>query len=322
MESVFNAYTPSEMLMRLRVGEISRDRSTIVGKKNVLFLYSGSNNYYEQYTSSQLINKGVEWAELTAERHHRLSTNTSVISLFVPNKASCMPDLYPLPLNNTPTSIWQNLKTCLSSGSEFIFSNNLVAESSSVNRLSYNPWRLVDSHWSGFGCLATVNEVLIRLGLKEITYEVEIIDPVPSFGDLSSKFGSASVFELECAKLKDSLPQAIRSFDSGSGAPYEGSVGRRVTWINPDAEVPLHLLIVGNSFSGSGDSTEHLTYWLAKVFKKITFLHAGHIPTDVLDFYRPDIIVFQGLERFLVSVPIDNITAETIESVFNAKSQQ
>lgn len=320
MESIFNAYTPSEMLMRLRVGEISRDRSTIVGKKNVLFLYSGSNNYYEQYISSQLAEKGIEWAELTAERHRRLSTNATVISLFVPNKTSCMPDLYALPLDNTPTTIWQNLNTCLSSGSEFLFSDNLFNASSISNRQSYNTWRLVDSHWSEFGCLATVNEVLIRLGLKEITTEIEVIDPVISFGDLSSKFVGGLVTELKNAKLKDNLPQPIRSFDSGKGSPYGGIVGRRVTWLNPDAEVPLHLLIVGNSFAGSGDTTEHLTYWLARIFKKVTFLHTGHMPTDVLDFYRPDIILFQGLERFLVSVPTDDLTAEMIESVFKAKA--
>ena len=319
MKSPFNAFMPSEMMMRLRVGEISRDRSTIVGKKGVFFLYSGSNNYYEQYNSSQLSSKGVEWAELTAERHRRMSNNATIVSLFVPNKASCMPDLYPLSLNTSPTSIWQNLKRCLSSGSEFLFSNNLVNASSDVNRLLHSPWRLVDSHWSEFGCVTTVNEVLIRLGIKEITYETEIIDPEASFGDLSSKFGHDSVSELKCSKIKDRYPQPIKSFDSGNGAPYEGSVGRRVTWLNPDAEVPLHLLIVGNSFAGSGDSTQHLSYWLARVFKKITFLHSGYMPTDILTFYRPDIIVFQGLERFLVSLPTDDLTAETIESVFNAK---
>jgi hypothetical protein len=322
LRNAFKAYAPGQQLMQLKVGDISFDRSVIMGKKSVLFIYSGSNNYYDQYLSSHNSKKGFEWADLTAARHLRLGLNAKIISLFVPNKASCMPDLYPLPLDNAPTKIWQNLKTCLFTGSNFLFSDKLFNVSNSLNRESNNPWRLVDSHWSEFGCLATVNETLGRLGLKEISCEVEITEPFVTFGDLSSKFSSNAVSELKNIRLRDRLSQPTRSFDSGGGAPYEGSVGRRVTWSNPGAEVPLHLLIVGNSFAGSGDSTEHLTYWFSRVFKNTTFLHSGHMPDDVLDFYRPDIILFQTCERFLISLPTDDISSEQIEGFFNAKISQ
>jgi len=309
-------YLPHDSLSALKVGSISTDLSTIVGRDNVLFLYMGSNAYYKNYISNDLENNGIDWAELSIQRHCRLGVNTKIISLFVPNKASCMPDLYPLPLNVSPTYIWQNLKNILPSRSDFIFSDRLFENSNISNRTKNGSWRLVDSHWSEFGCLSVVNEILSRLGLDEIKCEVELIQPTLSFGDLSLKFSQIPIFEFKTAQLIDSMPRPLKSFDSGGEAPYGGHLGRRVEWTNLEAFAPLHLLIVGNSFAGAGNEKTNLTYWLARIFKKTTFLHSSYIPSNVLEFYRPDIILFQGLERFLVTVPTDDLTAQEIERLY------
>jgi len=316
LTSTFNHYYPDKSLIALKTGEISSDRSTIVGKNNMLFIYQGTNYYYDSYLTNSYADLGIKWAELTAQRIKKFNLNTKMISLFVPNKASCLPDLYPLPLDNYPSAIWKKLSKCLQSASNVIFSDSLLDASLLSNRELHSPWRYVDSHWTDMGCLRVANEFLTRLGLPEIVNEVVAIDPTPSFGDFSGKFQPDVVFEYKKYKIVCTLPEPVKIFDSGGDSDYTGSVGRRVTWLNPLVPVQLNLLIVGNSFSGNGVSPEHLTYWLARVFSKVTFLHSSSIPIDTLEFYRPDIILFQGLERFMGSIPKDNDKATDIESLF------
>lgn len=313
--SPFRAYTPDNSLLQLRVGDISQDRSCIVGKQNNLFLYLGSNNYYFQYINLDLSENGVKWAELTAERHRRLKA-CQILSVFIPNKATCMPDLYPLPLDVVPTKNWVDAVSCLREDTGVCFSEQLRRASLIENRDSSSPWRLCDSHWSEFGCLATVNEILSKFAISEIITHTEKVDDLTQYGDFSGKFGESLITERCNLRLAHSLQEPVRTYDSGKNTPYVGSVGRRITWENSASGIELHLLIIGNSFSGSGDSSTHLTYWMSRVFSKVTFLHSAHIPTDALDFYKADIIIFQGLERFMTSVPNDNLSATEIESIF------
>jgi hypothetical protein len=313
---VFDAYHVSPSFDRLRIGDISSDQSVIIGKENLLYLFSGSNNYYQQYSNELSDSNGVKWAELTRDRHEQLSKNTQVISIFIPNKASCIPDLYPLPLDIVPTKAWSDLKTCLNNDSGVLFCKDLIKNSLPKNRKAMNSWRLVDSHWSEFGCVQTANEILVRLGLNPISFLCKDIAPSLRYGDLSGKFGDSLIGELHLQEIYHEYPNPDKTFDSGGDSAYQGSVGRRITWENPQSAIDLHLLIVGNSFSGLGDNTTHLTYWMARIFRKVTFLHSGHLPADALSFYRPNIILFQGLERFLVSVPDDGLTASEIEAVF------
>ena len=316
MNKLFNAYTAGESLCQLRVGDISNDQSTIVGKNNILFLYLGSNNYYRQYIDSDLTDNGTKWAELTNARHRRLSSSGTVLSVFIPNKATCMPDLYPLPLDVVPTQVWNDALMCLRNDGGVMFSEKLIKDSCIGNRELNNSWRYCDSHWSEFGCLTTANEVLEKLGLPKILPQIKEIQAVTQYGDLSRKFSGNVMTELCHLTIEHCLPDPVKLYDSGLNKPYEGSVGRRITWENFESQINLHLLIIGNSFSGSGDKSTHLTYWMSRVFRKVTFLHSGHIPTDVLDFYKSDVILFQGLERFMVSVPIDNLSSSEIESFF------
>jgi hypothetical protein len=315
---LFSAYSEDPSFDRLRVGDISSDNSTIVGRENLLYLFLGSNNYYHQYSHDLSDTNGLKWAELTRDRHEKFSKHSQIISLFIPNKVSCIPDLYPLPLNVLPTKAWSDLQICLEEDSGVMFCDSLIENSSIKNRRTKNPWRLVDSHWSEFGCLQTTNDILIKLGLRPIEFLCKDIEPLLKYGDLSDKFGAPIIGELCHQEIYHEYPCPIKTYDSGGESPYQGSVGRRVTWENAESSINLHLLIVGNSFSGHGDNTSHLTYWMARIFRKVTFLHSGHLPTDALSFYNPAVILFQGLERFLISVPDDTLTTSQIEAVFKS----
>jgi hypothetical protein len=318
MNSLFSAYSTNDTFDRIRIGDVSQDQSTIAGKNLVLFLYAGSNNYYSQYIKVQEDSAGVAWAELTANRHKKIrSEGGRIISLFVPNKVTCMPDLYPLPINNSPTKAWCDLESLLKGDTGMIFSNNLITKSKKNTRSNSNLWRYLDSHWTEFGCLLTANELLTRLGLNEIKVTIKkLLDPIVIYGDLSSKYVRYCLSENCHELITINLPSPVKKFDSGANSSYTGNIGRKIFWENLECNINLHLLIVGNSFSGSGDSSNHLTFWMARVFRRVTFIHSPVIPTDVMDSYSPDIIIFQGLERFFTTVPIDNLSSKAIESLY------
>jgi hypothetical protein len=315
---VFSAATPDDQLSALPVGLISSDRSTIVGKGGVLFIYQGSNGYHDQYINRRSDALGTAWAELTEERHRRIGAKAQVLSLFVPNKATCLADLYPLPLDSCPTPAWRDLRAALDSRDDVLFCDSLLEASLPANRRERNPWGYVDSHWSEFGCLETVNDVLRRMGYDEIALDVLKVEPLQGFGDLSGKFGTARVGNVVTRRLAVSTTQPTCVYLSESDSEIENSTGRRVTWQNPEAPVPLTLCIVGNLFEGVGNSTPHLMYWFARVFTEVTFLHSGSVPLDVVEAYSADVVLFQGLERFLGQVPSDSFTAAQVEAVYNS----
>jgi hypothetical protein len=233
--------------------------------------------------------------------------------MYVPNKATCLPDLYPLLLNNIPTLSYSRMRSLLCKDPAVLFCDELIEASEPEARYHESPWRLVDSHWSEFGCLIAVNAALRRLGLDSLVPVVENCEPTLIWGDLSRKFPGDPILEHRKLQLVHDYGTPIKTFDSGENAAYEAHLGRRVSWLNQSSAINLNLLLIGNSFSGAGTKPTEMTYWFSRVFRKVTFLHSQYLPTDVLDFYNPDLIVFQGLERFLPMLPEDKFTANFIE---------
>ena len=318
MSSIFKAYAPTERLSGQPFGDISPDRSVIIGKGQNLFLYAGSNNYYHQYVGLASQDQGIRWAELDAQRRNTMSSTIPMFSLYVPNKATCLPDLYPLMLPQVPTPIFATLREAIGMDPATIFCDALLTASRAENRFSESPWRLVDSHWSEFGCLLTANEFLVRVGLRPIETGRTDCTPTEQGGDLSQKFKNTPLLEIRHLELIDTEDAPSKIYDSGDGVAYAGHIGRRVTWRNENAEASMHLLVIGNSFSGMGTKPTELTYWLARRFRQVTFLHSPHIPIDVCEFYKPDMVLFQGLERFLIALPNDTFTATFLENLYTS----
>lgn len=311
-------FVPTRGLAELRVGDISLDRAVTVGLSEMLFLYQGSNRHYDSYSrfaESVSIECGRQWSNLTAERHSKHSSVTQMISLFVPNPASCLPDLYPLPLHACPTPAWSEMRRLLVDDDGVLFCDELFEASLPEQRHSAAPWIPVDSHWSEFGSLLVANALLRRLAVSPI--EADRAEVLPRFtaGDLGSRFGEeVGVFVQR--ELRFDLPSPECVYDSGNGSMDGASMGRRIEWHCAAAPMNASLVVIGNSFAGTGLQRLHLVFWLSRVFRRTVFLHGSSIPTDILDVYRPDIILFQGLERFLGVVPVDVWSAEQCEAIY------
>lgn len=320
--TLFRSFLPSEELRNLRTGDISMDRTATVGADHMMFLYDGTNDHFQGYSrvgEQSSIANGQGWANLTAQRHERLSASTQMLSLFVPNTATCLPDLYPLPLDRVPTPGWNEMRRLLRDDTGVMFCDDLFEASLPVNRYESSPWKLTDSHWSDYGSLLVANSILRRIAVAPI--ECSWVECEPHFvaGDLGSRFGE-KVGAKVLREVGVDLPTPQCVFDSGGGSLDGASMGRRVEWKCEDAPIGASILVVGNSFSGTGLLRNHLVHWFSRVFRRTVFLHAASVPTDVVDAYRPDIVLFQGLERFMRLVPVDEYTAQQCEAVYEVRA--
>ena len=320
--TLFRSFLPSDELRNLRTGDISMDRTVTVGADHMMFLYDGTNAHFQAYSRASeqdSIATGQGWANLTAQRHERLSASTQMLSLFVPNTATCLPDLYPMPLDRVPTPGWGEMRRLLKDDTGVMFCDDLFEASLPSNRYDSSPWKLTDSHWSDYGSLLVANSVLRRIAVAPI--ESSWVDCEPRFeaGDLGSRFGE-KVGAQVLREVGVDLPTPQCVFDSGGGSLDGASMGRRVEWQCEDAPIGASILVVGNSFSGTGLLRNHLVHWFSRVFERTVFLHAASVPTDVVDAYRPDIVLFQGLERFMRLVPVDEYTAQQCEAVYEVRA--
>ncbi|MSZ94376.1 MAG: hypothetical protein F2584_09855 [Actinobacteria bacterium] len=318
--TLFRSFLPSESLRSLRSGDISLDRIATVGAGQMLFLYDGSNDHFGSYSRvhEQLsIANGQGWANLTAQRHARVSSSAQMLSLFVPNTATCLSDLYPLPLDRVPTPGWEEMRRLLKDDTGVMFCDDLFEASLPANRYESSPWQLSDSHWSDYGSLLVTNSILRRVAVAPIEFGWIECEPQFIAGDLGARFGDTVGMQV-VRQVACDLPIPRCVFDSGGGSLDGASMGRRVEWECQEAPIDASMLVVGNSFSGTGLRRNHLVYWFSRLFRRTVFLHAASLPTDVVDAYRPDIVLFQGLERFMRLVPVDEYTAKQCEAVYEA----
>lgn len=288
-----------------RHGTVSPDRSAVIGYNNEAYIYQGSNRHYDAYFDLLVTGKADQWANVLANRHLEHSMRgVQILSLVVPNKASCIPWNFPQPLTKGGTEIYKRMKRLLKidRGVVFPFDGSNLSD---LNMLG--AWTRTDTHWSQSGCLLTVNEIFERLSLPPLDSCIEINESEFS-GDLSQKWSTNSLVEMRkdlyCPELNFVSP--LLEFDNAS--KLTGHYGRHVRWANQNAKYNLNVTIVGNSFAGPGNSSRELAWWFARLFSSVTFLHFSEIPKDVREVTSCDVLIFQTVERFLGIVPNDDLT--------------
>jgi hypothetical protein len=105
------AYYASQMVVPgYPIGEISPDRTAVIGRNNWCFIYEGGNKYRQAYADIGKAHLGGTWANLI-ERRRVLSESLQInfLQLIVPNKATVMPDNFPEPLSQGITPILSEL---------------------------------------------------------------------------------------------------------------------------------------------------------------------------------------------------------------------
>lgn len=297
LENQLESYSSHSEFDVARTGEISPDRSSILGDDGWCFIYEGGNNYYNSYLDKSLYGIGEMWANLIEDRSRKLKLlSIPFLQLIVPNKATLMPDRYPLNLDH---GITIPLRALIEANSckNFLSPVDEMRNSHVVDCL----FRRNDSHLTLAG-----NSYLVDLILQyfEITLgDVEKIklSIVTHLGDLGSKFENQILENFYAPSFDDGLLDAknyVKIIDIAKG----GYIGTRQSFFNPNAQIKKSILVFGNSFFEKNPSWG-ISPLMASIFQNYHFIWSPDIDIALVEEINPDFVIAQTCERFLIQLP-------------------
>lgn len=286
-----------------KIGQTSADQSVLIGKQGWLFISSGTNSLMEYHTGQRRLPKAKinQWHKLLSQRikWHK-DQQIEYQHIFVPNKIAVYPEYYPHKLKvEGVRPILQLKQQC---GELFTYPINLFSQKKEIYRL----YEKQDSHWSFWGCYFAYSSICQKL---KIVPNLEIINSpfvLNSFkGDLGNKFG-----------LQETIPQ--KKLNLNSRVVYDNQVINNchqgsVRILKNNAISQGKMIIFGDSFSNPGFPnytkdkrlSARLSTLFAETLNEVHFVWTPWIDYDYIKREKPDFVLTQMAERFLVRVPND-----------------
>ena len=178
-----------------------------------------------------------------------------------------------------------------------------------------------DTHWTFDGCALAYRTILSRMGVppREDIEARRERTALPFSGDLGRKFvphrtefAEGSVFAGAARRIHaNDLLQEMEALGRGGDA----HLGTHAVFRNDDPTAdPRRLVIFGDSYA---QHTAHspiatLTALFADTFREVHFLWSTGIDWRYLEQVRPDFVLGEMAERFVIDVPPANIRIERL----------
>lgn len=275
---------------------VSQDNVAITGKGGWLFLNKGSNCYYEAYLEDQIEASKIasQWSDSLGKFKELANRyNARYAAVIIPNKASILPIYYPLdiPFDATP-----RLRALLS-----IAPSPLICSISELQTAPHAPllYRRLDTHLTEAGNLYYSRKILESFGIDEsiCVFPSEVVY-VQHHGDLGGRYkdmAKENVARIRYRKMAGLNYQEIsKPISAHTGLVYET--------FNIDAPVKARLAVFGNSFFDRPNGWS-LAPLFCRIFERVRFHWESGVYPEYIEAFKPDYILFQTCERFLLSPP-------------------
>ncbi|MGM0929169.1 MAG: hypothetical protein ACQEXN_05615 [Actinomycetota bacterium] len=309
LRSIMHRATQGEVSsVELPVGLISSDLTAQLGRNGQLFLTGGSNGLLGLYGSeptgpnSRRDDIAKRWKLLFDERRVRLEALAiRYVQTIIPEKLTVLSDMAPVEITG-PTQLLQNIEH-----------NQFENESYCSSLAAFKNWTKAelpyssnDTHFSPEGARGCFNALVesIDPSILPLTEAVQFTEPRYSTGDLSNRFFGVPILTrnmwpaTESAELSGCEIQLVDAYD-----PPSGHNGKRRVWKNSSAPSPFRILAFGNSFFDDGRDASRLSWWFSRYFSEFRFEWTTDFDFEIIEQYRPDVVVGQTVERFLTRVP-------------------
>lgn len=178
-----------------------------------------------------------------------------------------------------------------------------------------------DTHWTFDGCALAYRTILSRMGVppREDIEARRERTALPFSGDLGRKYAPHHT-ELAESTVFASAARRIHANDllremEALGRGGDAHLGTHAVFRNDDpAADPRRLVIFGDSYA---QHTAHspiatLTALFADTFREVHFLWSTGIDYAYLETVRPDFVLGEMAERFVIDVPPANIRIERL----------
>ena len=288
------------------VGLISSDDSAILGKEGFLFLVGGSNDVIGQYSPDKRDEFDVSdrWINLITSRlEQSASRGARYHQIIIPEKISILSDLFPKPVAS-PTRLLDLLeKECICRFGDAIHTSARHLFWSLADRRP--AWKKTDSHLAPFGSFTIFKSFLRRLyGLE--TPELVFRKNAVGVGDLSFRLFGLFLPETFFEADPSSMPSFVHTAQKVSeSSPEPGAhIGYRQVWHNPQAPIAEKVVVFGNSFFSLVENGQsNLSWWFSRWFRDFHFVWTNEVHWDYVEKESPQLVLWQGVERFLRIVP-------------------
>jgi SAM-dependent methyltransferase len=279
------------------VGSRSSDNVAIVGHSNFIFLLEGSNRYYEAYSQAgkEAYQEALDWSRyLDWARTSCARANISFSFCLIPNKASVLPDLYPLPLPPGGTPRMQHL---LDLQRSHIVGGPVPKECRWPRTALF---RRNDTHLTALGSFYFVDALMEHLGYSEsVMHSNHAVGKAVHPGDLGRRFVPPM---LEAATTPARNSNITESIVAQSPSSF---VGLTTDIVNPDPVLQKTVVVFGNSFFERFHSWGMMPIF-ARYFRRVVFKWNNELDFPLINQLKPDHVVLQTCERFLGKPPKPN----------------
>jgi hypothetical protein len=282
-----------------------------IGRDGWLFLVGGSNNVLDQYRKDAFPPQHFQaWRRLLEDRVRRArGLGARYFHVPVPEKLSILADHSDLSVDPdlAPSlALRRWLRNSLAWGALIdlipLFGSDPDREGLYLK---------TDSHWSLPGCHRAYLALCARMGVKP---RVRLVPADPALaslsGDLGTKFSAHRIEDLPAWTYPRTAERVhvnayLQRILTERG-PTGGGVGTRAVFRNeaPDID-PRRIILCGDSFAHHTFLAHigALTAMLAETFREVHFFWATTIDWSYAAELRPDFIVTEIAERFMVMIP-------------------
>lgn len=260
----------------------------LVGKDGWLFLDNDTNRVIDQITGKYILPESFKkaWSELFLYRLEKSKElGFQYFYSIVPNKESVYHRYLPDDIKfsrERPVSI---VLDCIPAGIQSCYLLDELLLASQFNDV----YTKGDTHWNFMGALCGFNKIASIVGIEVLKSNDYTSSMVNLPGDLSSKLGLPNV-----GPNISMLNKKFRVVDDNGVS----NVGKRIVFVNDDQDLPTCILF-RDSFS------DHQLEFYASRFSRLICLWQPNLDYEYIANERPDFVIQQQVERFLVEVPDD-----------------
>ncbi len=306
-EEVRSSYEAGELsYLGFPVGLKSRDDVGQIGRDGHLFLTGGNNALRDQYSeprdasaAAQLEAKAGMWASaIRASKDALDQLGIPFIQVVIPEKLTALRHLAPLPVSG-PTPLYRRLNELMENESSYLdFLPMFESWSGDIGA-----WQRNDTHCSPAGSLAMTRSLLDWLPGCDpsLLDDVELTQTVYRNGDLSPKFFDIPLLDKQFMPAPGTLgdPDIEHAYSYTPGH----FVGSHNIWTNASAPIKKKVVVFGNSFFGGISSPTRLGWWFSRLFSEYHMKWDAAVDMEYVKDVRPDFVIAQSIERFLVRPP-------------------
>ena len=313
---------PSRSPESLKAAQPSR--MVHVGRDGWLFLTGGTNEVLAQYDPSGFPEDHLaQWIHLLKERARLCREHSArYLNVTAPEKLS----VYDHKLDGLPVDVRLSPASRLRRALWFsrVRRNHLdLVRPFRAHRDRARLYHRTDTHWTFAGCFLAYTLVCRRLGARP---RAGLADPdhrsgLKITGDLGNKLEPPQEEDAESWRYARTASRVhvnklVQHFEH-QGHHHWGGVGSHVVYRSEASGLdPRRLLLFGDSYSHHAwhPWIGGLTAMLAETFREVHFIWASAVDWGYVKDVRPDIVLTETAERFMIELPLLGIDLRILET--------